>query len=67
MKPKWEDAPYWANYLTMDEDGEWAWHEFTPSWRWGGSWTSDGRSSYAGHNPSWTDSLEKRPEEFIMK
>jgi hypothetical protein len=30
MKPDWMDAPDWANWLAMDEDGEWFWHESKP-------------------------------------
>jgi len=30
MKPSWDDAPEWANYLAMDYDGEWFWFEFEP-------------------------------------
>jgi len=30
MKPNWKDAPYWANYLAMDYDGEWSWFEKEP-------------------------------------
>jgi len=25
MKPSWKDAPEWANWLAMDDDGEWVW------------------------------------------
>ena len=28
--PRWEDAPEWANYLTVDESGFWMWHEKKP-------------------------------------
>lgn len=30
MKPKWEDAPKWAEYLARDGDGMWYWHEKKP-------------------------------------
>ena len=29
MKPDWKDAPEWANYLVLDEDGEWYWCDHT--------------------------------------
>jgi len=32
MKPSWEDAPKWAEWLAMDGDGWWAWHENRPNW-----------------------------------
>lgn len=31
MKPNWQDAPAWANYLAMDQTGEWWWYEGRPS------------------------------------
>jgi hypothetical protein len=30
QKPSWKDAPEWANYRAMDEDGEWFWYEKEP-------------------------------------
>ncbi len=31
MKPFWEDAPAWANYLAMDKlGGAWMWYEKKP-------------------------------------
>ena len=30
-KPDWKDAPEWANYLAMDNSGEWWAHEFIPT------------------------------------
>lgn len=30
MKPNWNDAPEWANWLAMDEDGDWYWYEDEP-------------------------------------
>jgi len=32
MKPEWKDAPEWANYLAMDDDGSWYWFEHMPLW-----------------------------------
>ena len=29
-KLAWENAPEWANYLILDEDGEWCWFECKP-------------------------------------
>jgi hypothetical protein len=27
MKPSWNDAPKWAKWLAMDQDGTWCWYE----------------------------------------
>lgn len=32
MKPSWDDAPWWANWLAMDGDGFWNWYETEPVW-----------------------------------
>lgn len=46
MKPSWNDAPEWAQWLAMDEDGEWFWFESEPQLE-GGSWFSQ-RYLFAG-------------------
>jgi hypothetical protein len=33
MKPDWEDAPEWANWLARDADGELCWFENEPQLR----------------------------------
>lgn len=30
MKPSWDDAPEWAQWLAMDDDGVWFWYEDRP-------------------------------------
>ena len=30
MKPSWDDAPEWAQWLAMDESGRWWWYEEKP-------------------------------------
>jgi len=30
MKPKWEDAPSWANWLCQCKDGSWWWYQDEP-------------------------------------
>ncbi len=32
MKPSWDDAPEWAEWLAMDSDGGWYFHEVEPFW-----------------------------------
>jgi hypothetical protein len=56
MKPSWDDAPEWANWLARDRDLEWFWFELEPRAR-GDAWISDGRSFYAGE-----DSTEMKKE-----
>lgn len=61
MKPDWKDAPEWANWLAMDCDGRWYWHESEPKlgktiWLCRG-----GQAADADSLARWKDSLEKRP------
>lgn len=62
MKPSWDDAPEWANYLAMDDDGEWYWFEMEPAYD-GAMWNQrGGQASLAISNEeSGLDSLEQRP------
>lgn len=51
MKPEWKDAPEWANFLAMDDDGEWYWFEKRPvrsTEDYVGRWVAKGRSLAAG-------------------
>lgn len=32
MKPSWDDAPEWANYMAMDDNEDWHWYEKKPDW-----------------------------------
>jgi len=70
-KPNWEDAPEWANWLAMDHNGSWYWHDEQPwldtaneDWISGGScrswepyWSKNSYPTYY----SARDTLEKRP------
>ncbi len=59
MKPSWDFAPEWANYIAKDEDGMWWWCEDRPIFS-GGLWYAhSGRTKSAGSNEEL--SLEKRP------
>lgn len=61
MKPNWQDAPEWANYLAMNNDGAWYWFEFEPK-AGGYIWSRfDGRRQRARFD--WRDSLEERPKD----
>jgi len=69
-KPKWEDAPEWANYLAMDSDGAWFWFEKKPYFR-DGLWFSaykhmvcdiEKRQPLRSFS-NCGESLEKRPQQ----
>lgn len=67
MKPTWDTAPEWANYLTMDDDGTWVWHEAEPHkspgryTEFAGWWASDKKQwEISSDSIYWEDSLEKR-------
>ena len=63
MKPDWKDAPKWANYLAMDQDGSWGWFELEPSTARGHEWRNEsGNSEYAIHYINWQESLESKPK-----
>lgn len=62
-KPDWKDAPEWAQYLAMDENGEWYWYEQAPNAR-GGGWYARAASRWAFAGDSltiWDETLEARP------
>lgn len=67
-KPDWKDAPEWANWLAMDENGSWWWFEQDPepenhmglSGIWATYW---GRALQVSKFPNWKKSLEKKPHD----
>lgn len=64
MKPNWEDAPDWANYLAMDSDRTWFWHEEKPNLSYfEDEWlVSNGMSALADSTEIYCqNSLEERP------
>ncbi len=61
MKPGWKDAPDWANYLAMDEDGEWYWFESEPNAHVYNWQSRKGRTELAAQGPEWRKTLEFRP------
>lgn len=71
MKPDWEDAPEWAEYLAQDySHGKWFWYSEKPyinkgyiSW----SCNPSSRYKYAMTSPpnlEWRETLERRPNEM---
>ncbi len=62
MKPDWKDAPEWANYLAMDKDGQWKWHQRTPV-MFKDAWVCGGMTRHASYQDviDWEQSEESRP------
>lgn len=62
MKPNWNNAPAWANYVALDDDGWWHWFEQKPVWSDSG-WMFNGRTLTACNSLQVLprDSLEPRP------
>jgi hypothetical protein len=63
IKPKWEDAPGWAEYLAMDLDGQWFWYESKPVKKLS-FWDAQPNTKTASPKSTvvWTDTIETRPE-----
>ena len=64
MKPSWDDAPEWAQWLAMDEDGRWWWYEEKPVLQtnyfyWLGSKMEESLPVLDKFTP-WDESLKKR-------
>ena len=62
-KPDWKDAPEWANWLAMDGDWNWWWHEEKPDLigMYYAEWTSAGMVDLARSTVNWKETLEARP------
>jgi hypothetical protein len=65
VKPKWKEAPNWANWLVMGRNHCWWWHREEPMinkdlgfWRGIGSHIRKTRS----HHVAWEFTKEQRPE-----
>jgi hypothetical protein len=69
MKPSWDKAPTWANYLAQDKSGCWWWYEKEPElggWRW--EWGGDCATMAAlCDNDAWKSTKEKRPSGAVVK
>lgn len=74
MKPDWKDAPEWAQWLAMDEDGSWGWYSHKPVPEgqdqygkfWGKASNADQYKRATGgrrdeFHSNWQKSLEPRP------
>jgi len=68
MKPEWKDAPPWAKWLAMDNNGDWWWYENEPvknptDNEWWNAIPGEGEVEMASaplHNLNWEESKEKR-------
>lgn len=58
----WTQAPEWAKFAAMDEDGAWWWYEVEPV-RGRTTWInhSRGNAQIAGET-RWTETKQARPE-----
>lgn len=62
MKPSWDDAPEWAQWLAVDSDGYWYWYEKKPeSETEDCMWVDDGGKVERAFLEDWRLSLEERP------
>lgn len=62
MKPSWDDAPEWANYVAKDANGSWHWYEMEPEWDdCFDAWVTDGRWDSCETGIGASKSLERRP------
>jgi hypothetical protein len=69
MKPTWNDAPKWANYLAQNYYGKWHWFEKKPyadsnidAWISCGDLTIEIREIF----PDWKSTLESNPIGFCQ-
>ena len=65
-QPDWSQAPLWAEYFAMDDDGEFYYFEESPSMA-GCSWQQQshgevGETFNHSYKGNWQDSLRKRPQ-----
>ncbi len=63
VKPTWESAPEWAQWLAMGPDGYWIWFETKPEFKDGGwnySWVTQQWEVVSAYLPA-AASLEGRP------
>lgn len=62
MTIDWTQAPPWARYAAMDEDGCWFWYAEKPIPR-GCTWLAPTGGFEAIDSPDWTQTLTERPTE----
>jgi hypothetical protein len=57
--PDWSQAPEWANYVAMDECGDWYWYSHQPT-KGDVEWITLGKQKLASGREHWRDSLQSR-------
>lgn len=66
MKPDWDHAPDWANYLAQNASGNWHWFQEKPVWINGLHWLPKdfykGNIARAYETICPSQSLEERPK-----
>lgn len=63
-RPKWSEAPKYANWLAMDQDGMWMWYESEPTRASAGWKYEEGHAEVAYYDDSvWENTLEERPKD----
>jgi len=61
VKPSWDNAPSWAQYLFQDSLGIWHWSTLAPV-ELARDWYKRGAHIVAlMPNPEWRETMEKRP------
>lgn len=60
-KPDWKDAPDWANWLAMDDGGEWYWFNEKPTRHSDGTWRVNCGQILSAPKPNWRQTLESNP------
>jgi hypothetical protein len=61
MQIDWSQAPEWANYVAMDKNGDWYWHQEKPQMLKDRFGYSNNQQFYKS-TMRWRDSLQQRPE-----
>ena len=64
IKPNWEKAPEWANWLARDWNGSWCWYEKKPIIDDEKvQWLNQGGEMEEVFCKGWENTLEERPNE----
>lgn len=61
IRPEWNTAPRWANFVAMDSSGAWYWYSERPVLDASlGMWCAGGHNTEAVKFQSWQESLSVR-------